>query len=110
MLICFPRPAERLCISARTSRLGPAGGPQMDVVRFETSANSVAEALCQRAGDLDAAALVMASHNKNALQVPRPPLPLPQAPPHGCVQHAPKWRPAIPAYAFRHHTDLTRRS
>lgn len=98
MLVCHP---VRLS-SARASRLGPAGGPQMDVVRFETSANSVAEALCQRAGDLDAVALVMASHNKNALQVPRPPPPLPQAPPHAVSS-----TPARGAQGFRHRPFIT---
>ncbi len=95
---------------SHASRLGPAGGPQMDVVRFETSANSVAEALCQRAGDLDAAALVMASHNKNALQVPRLPAPLPQAPPHGCVQHTRTWCLGRLTQTFHHRTGLTWRS
>lgn len=41
---------------------------KIEVVRYHASAISVAEALCQRARDLDAAAVVIASHNKTALK------------------------------------------
>mmetsp|Transcript_16204 Transcript_16204/g.48542 ORF Transcript_16204/g.48542 Transcript_16204/m.48542 type:complete len:158 (+) Transcript_16204:396-869(+) len=59
--------ANQMIIEKFASRLG-SNAYKVEVVRFETSANKVAEALCQRAGDLQAAALVMASHNRNALQ------------------------------------------
>lgn len=53
-----------------------ACGDQIEVVRYHTSAASVAEALCQRAKDLNVSAVVIASHNKTALKVSHRPLSL----------------------------------
>lgn len=41
---------------------------KIEIVRFQTDAESVAEVLCARAKDLNTVALVMASHNKGTLQ------------------------------------------
>jgi structural maintenance of chromosome 2 len=41
---------------------------KVEIVHFQTDAESVGEVLCARAKDLNAVALVMASHNKGAVQ------------------------------------------
>lgn len=41
---------------------------QIEMARSQTDADSVGAVLCQRATDLGAAALIMASHNKSALK------------------------------------------
>jgi structural maintenance of chromosome 2 len=41
---------------------------KVEIVRFQTGAEAVGEVLCQRASDLKAVAVVMASHNKGAVQ------------------------------------------